>query len=1064
MMKKNKKIKYFLRKSIISIIALIVIFPFNVLVVLADPVPVEEVGANLEENTITAEVRIPQNNSSVVSNTNSIMQLLGEIMAPVYQLATPGSNLTYDIYRYLMKHTENELGIDKDIFRRMERKQTAPTVDIVFAPTNPKEGEKVTAIAVPRGFRNDAKKLYYTWYIVHDALTGDEKPNVEAGKKEAMRMVAAGNYDKQLFYGGDDPEDKDLNRDAYDASFGGDDGIGKRENEGTAASEDCSDRGCDCLNEMSMMNDEVTTGCFDDKGVLLYSGDGEYEEAMEDRGDRSANVGRGVVNSKWITRCYRHNFGAGGDRDRSDKSTFGLSGRDLIIKCQHAFGDEVGDRKFEKDEELDWGTNPEDADTDGDGVMDEADLAGLGQSEFTWIYRKGDKVSVAVEGMSNIAINEGSTDRLRYKNKKWEITNDSGEKIGWDLSPTASPETWYTDARGDCEDGKNKCLAKDGDSLLYVPVEERLGDDSKCTSEYADCMKRLWEHERKSENDEDAFGSMTGYYKIMWAAPGICSGNKVDEAKNDWCDTDDDIGFQYLKLVDPVEQGKQLLEVSVNVSPKNPQFSEADIEKEGDFSVLHSDSTDMIIASAGVNSQEYVNPDYLYYKWSVWRCYPEDFDKCEDVTKQVDFKSRTEGLGLRDIGFYPVDTIFTISDRTLLKIGVVVKKHKGAVMSSPGINGEYTKQIFSDEKKEIEDEDEYVNKYAYSASKLIEVTKNEMEIKFYQATIGADGAWVKGDEICGDNSEKAVYRKLCPVYQYQVIAAEVENAGDSLIWKVNGNEVGPTLNGLNNTEPNDPIIFFPIAGNDGQLITVEVVSDKEDKEGLWDDDNMMESRVLTIHRPMVRVLDNKKNILDGKSIQKAFYSIHNYGGGPGKKRSTVEDLWWVMGDDSKKDRVVNVPIVIIPRYLKDEIDQKYLVVKASANGNDMGDVFPDNPTEFEKIVLSGEVGKLNSLKMYTLKKFDYNYRKALEASFGLEALEELVDVQSVRIKTIDADIYYKATGQVEALNFRQKTSKFFASTIKNAPEYFVFILRLAVSFVLVTMIAFGMSYGAKRIS
>jgi hypothetical protein len=1042
------------KKLVMTVVIFALIFPWQILPVLADPVPVEEVGANLEENTITAEMRIPQNNSSVVSGTSSVVQLLGEIVAPIYQLATPGSNLTYDIYRYLMKHTEDELGIDKDFFRRMQKKQKAPSVDIVFAPTNPREGERVTAFAIPRDFRNSKEKLYFTWYIVHDVVSGEEKPNVEAGKKEAMRMVAAGNYDKDLF---GEPQDDDRNRDAYDASFGGDDGVGKKSEGGTAAAGDCEE--CDCLHSMSMMDGSVSRGCFDDKGELLYSEFDQFEEAMSDRGYNSALNGRGVVNSQWITRCYRHNFGPGGDAGDKDTGVFAYSGRDLIIKCQHAFGDGVGDRNFERGEEEEWGTNPENPDTDGDGVVDEADLAGLGQDEFTWIYRKGDKVSVAVEGMSNIAINEGATDRLRYKNKYWD-----GEEEYLDLSPTASPEDWYKEKRQECEDYKNEKLAANGDSLIYVPVDGRLVDDGRIVQEYSDCMKDLWEHQLRDENDEDAFGDMTGYYKIMWAAPGICSENKMDEADSDWCDNDDDIGFQYLKLVDPVEQGKQLLEVSVNVSPKNPQFSEADIEKEGDFSVLHSDSTDMIIASAGVNSQEYVNPDYLYYKWSVWRCYPEDFDKCEDVTKQVDFKSRTEGLGLRDIGFYPVDTIFTISDRTLLKIGVVVKKHKGAVMSSPGINGEYTKQIFSDEKKEIEDEDEYVNKYAYSASKLIEVTKNEMEIKFYQATIGADGAWVKGDEICGDNSEKAVYRKLCPVYQYQVIAAEVENAGDSLIWKVNGNEVGPTLNGLNNTEPNDPIIFFPIAGNDGQLITVEVVSDKEDKEGLWDDDNMMESRVLTIHRPMVRVLDNKKNILDGKSIQKAFDSIHNYGGGPGKKRSTVEDLWWVMGGDSKKDRVVNVPIVIIPRYLKDEIDQKYLVVKASANGNDMGDVFPDNPTEFEKIVLSGEVGKLNSLKMYTLKKFDYNYRKALEASFGLEALEELVDVQSVRIKTIDADIYYKATGQVEALNFRQKTSKFFASTIKNAPEYFVFILRLAVSFVLVTMIAFGMSYGAKRIS
>jgi hypothetical protein len=299
---------------------------------------VEEKGWNREWNFRTSEY------------TNSLVELMGEVMAPIYQLATPGSNLTYDIYRYLMKHTENEFGIDKDFFRRMQKKQEAPTVDIVFAPTNPKVGEKITAFAIPRGFRNSNKKLYYTWYIVH---TG--KDDVEAGRKEAMKMVAAGNYDKALF-GNPQTADDDKDRDAYNASMGGDDGVGKKPKDKKCD----SSTGCECIKNMTMMNSKIDTGCYDDQGELLYSKEEEYKEGVKNRGKSSANLGKGVVNSKFITRCYRHNFGIQNEKGKEN------SGRDLIISCKHTFGDEVGtdDGTFKFDTEKDLGTNPTNPDTE----------------------------------------------------------------------------------------------------------------------------------------------------------------------------------------------------------------------------------------------------------------------------------------------------------------------------------------------------------------------------------------------------------------------------------------------------------------------------------------------------------------------------------------------------------------------------------------------------------------------------------------------------------------------------------------------------------------------------
>ena len=1047
--KAKRSIKILTKRVVILLVMLMMIFPFSLLKVLADAVPVEEVGSNLVENTLTAEMRIPQNNSSVVSGTSSIIQLLSEIMAPVYQLSTPGSNLSYDIYRYLMKHTENELGIDKDFFRRLKRKVNAPTVDIIFAPTNPKVGEKVTAIAVPHNFRNSKEKLYFTWYIVHDG-----EKDVTAGRDEAMGIVARGGYDPALF---GEPKSDDGDRDAYNASFGGDDGVGKKH--GRAADEDCKE--CDCLHNMTMFAGMSGRGCFDDKGGLLYSKDEEFDEATEDRGLESAKWGKGAVNSEWISRCYRHNFG----KQSQDGSE--LSGRDMIIACHHAFNAGLGtdDHSFSSGEEEVWKTNPENPDTDGDGVVDEADLVGLGQDEFTWTYRKGDKVSVAVEGMSNIIINEGSTDRLRYgpKNDDWNNKTEQ-EK---DLSPTASPETWYYDARQKCEDAKNDCLASTGNSLMYTPVADRLPSDGECVQIYSDCMKQLWEHEKKDKNDEDAFGDMTGYYKIMWAAPGICAKESMDSAENDWCDTDDDLGFQYLKLYDPVEQGRQPLEVSVSVSPKNPQYFIADEENNicgsNSFCYLHGDGTDMIVASADVISKDNLNPDYLYYKWSIWQCQPDDFTECEDVTNTVTFKSQKEGLGIRDIGFYPNQ--FTLNgERTLLKIAVIVKRHKNSTMSSPGINKIYTGHIADNESLEnYNSEDQYPNKYAYSADKLVEVVKNKLKIKLSEASPDGGGGWQKFKGIC-DGSQKKVYLNLCPVYPYQVLMAELEGDATGIIWKLNGKIIRPKVGSTVNQDTDSRTIFFPITGQEGDLMTITAVAENENEEGegLWEDNNMVVERVLSVHNPMAKIV-NKSGTLTNNRIQQAIT-------GAGKKISYHgKTLWWVFGypagiwQNQDYGKNIDIPVTIIPAYLQDEINGGSLKMTADVNGNlsgtfgsgDEGDSWSFTGVNFPK----NKAGDTSTFGVRTIRYFTDDYKKALKKSFGVNPVDELSDEQRIYVKAITPEDYQITTGNTVRQSAKAKTKLFFASTVANAPQYIILSLRMAIVFVLVAMISFGMVYG-----
>ena len=262
---------------------------------------------------------------------------------------------------------ENQYGFDKDVLRRSKLKVNYPQVEVFFDNTAPQSGDKVTATALPQYFKNTNENLYYTWFLFRE---GDD--DMEEAKQLAMGMVARGDFDPFLFgtdySGGGDDDDKD----GYDASYGGDDGVGGK----------------------SVVS-----------GILDYS---DYES-----NHYIAPSSKQVVDTDEITRCYRHNFGV------SEPNKYSvIAGGDLIIYCKHKFPEapvgksfsdplnpgsvieckddyEVGDGEFTNNEEACWKLDPDNADTDGDGFEDEADLAGLGQTQFTWIFQPGDKVGTS---------------------------------------------------------------------------------------------------------------------------------------------------------------------------------------------------------------------------------------------------------------------------------------------------------------------------------------------------------------------------------------------------------------------------------------------------------------------------------------------------------------------------------------------------------------------------------------------------------------------------------------------------------------------------------------------
>jgi len=166
------------------------------------------------------------------------------------------------------------------------------------------------------------------------------------------------------------------------------------------------------------------------------------------------------------SRCFRYNFGS---RDADDH----LAGIFQPITCSHFFPGannptneikwkdsvpfDTGDGSFKDDEELFWGTDSTNADTDADGFPDEADIVGLGQQTMQFKFQNGDKAGVTVEGTSLFPTNEKTP----------------FYKIMWANSGVCSAEVIRSSAK-DTPDFDNFCRC-DGDDKNNCKDSEDFG-------------------------------------------------------------------------------------------------------------------------------------------------------------------------------------------------------------------------------------------------------------------------------------------------------------------------------------------------------------------------------------------------------------------------------------------------------------------------------------------------------------------------------------------------------------------------------------------------------------
>lgn len=340
-------------------------------------------------------------------------------------------------------------------------KKNAPEVTIQFTPTDPKVGEKLTAIALPTFFSTPEDQLYYTWYLKHSGCDlnstpsgdvidqcdrdADNKITVEDWKIEAMRIIASNDFDGPTDYAASGLVDNDndgfrapygsgdtlraktdycyyqdaVSGNLYEIAKGGD--ITFRYTSG-GNQVDCTAKPV-CL----VVNATVNPGTIDAEATGGDGGSG----GGSGTGGSGGTGGDASVSGETFVAGSADNALAGyptcsggspscyvGTPACVTDSLHVSSGGQVLTSCEasnrsdaepmcvHLFPNApssvTGNGTFGLNEENFWRTDPNDPSTASNGNKDEANVAGLGQSRFRWNYASGDMVGVVVEGTSMI--------------------------------------------------------------------------------------------------------------------------------------------------------------------------------------------------------------------------------------------------------------------------------------------------------------------------------------------------------------------------------------------------------------------------------------------------------------------------------------------------------------------------------------------------------------------------------------------------------------------------------------------------------------------------------------
>jgi len=492
--------------------------------------------------------------------------------------------------------------------------------------------------------------------------------------------------------------------------------------------------------------------------------------------------------------CFIHNFESGNEYELTSD------------KCKHLFphapNEKTGDGNFGENEEKFWHTNPNSDDTANDGTLDEAAVAGLGKTEFSWLYMPGDKVGVVVEGISVESTSyKDSSYKTMWAMPKNSCDADTSDQLPEDNSTQTSETTYdpdsndkivttttianhysrgaYTIRTGNAP-GTAVVVVK---TITFRTQKYRLnmfsGNNDYNEVPYSDVTvtpSYLDANNRPFTGDET---NLFYNYNIKYPNPSEPTiTGQVLSVSNSF-DLNDCL---LSNLVEPTEgTSDKKMDVTLSYLPDAPTN-----DPSGD------NSDELVVQSSILNV---TNKDFVNYEWSVSLGNSISTDNWialgADTRKQVGLNQMT-GIGLRSL---KMKMNINRSDVFFVKVTLRAKENGSGNLKKEGVG-----------------------------TIIIPVYGSSNKIEVFSTTASSNSNVSLDTSADSKRCTTGIAKVLCPVVKNEIVGLKTDINPDAytITWALNGETLPP--------ESNSSLAFFPILQDKGAKYTVSLNASNKNSE------------------------------------------------------------------------------------------------------------------------------------------------------------------------------------------------------------------------------------------
>lgn len=897
----------------------------------------------------------------------------------------------------LMDTVMGAFGVNKDEVQNMmqtvnvaRKKVTPPTVALTFSPTDPVSGEKVAVTAAPTYFMNSPENLYYTWYI------------------KSKRC-----FDKTL--DGDDYKSKFAEGDFAKCDLNGDDKVDI---------EDYKIKAARILvnNDFVWQNADYSKDFDDDGYTAVFGGDDQ----------------RGKTEH-----CFIHDVKSGDDHE---------------IACEkHLFpnspSDKTGDGDFGVSEEQFWHTDPNNKDTASTGRTDEANVAGLGENVFSFTYSAGDKIGVAIEGVSI----QPTQEKDSSFETMWAFTkNECGNKKNIDAGTNNSgyPKTTKDETKTYPNTNASHVSAS-VPPTLYSATDYSTTVTTKTVEDIAPGTNQVNDNATiRTTTTTHTVVTYVGADPDLLVTPikldettvsatcsqsdaengAVCSGyDEYKSIKMTDMGTNDLNACLYNNLVTPAEGGgaKEKLDIALKYLPENPTNDSSDLPADYKTGDPRGDG-DQISLDASVSNPN--NASYLNYTWEVFasnEINPDDWGTA--LSKDtLDGATQVLGLGVNNLKFnlnFKPDNFLNNQLPKYLKVKVTVKETLA--------EGSGEREGHTDVTVPISSSEERIKVYT---AKVNATNINFPAERTDKASLDAQERCLFTDPKTGIKTPTAV----CEVAKDEIIGVGIANGTvdnptyTDFLWAIDGvTQACPDDSFslcLDSTGKSTERTYFPILKESGDQYAVEL-SALNKKTG----ERVELTRMFKVSTPVAKIVPKEKDA-SGKYICRGLLlgQYWDFNGQPHDDRSDtkfqaltgnnieLKPAFFGTAAPTKFDSATDCPYW----WNVDGVDINATNVTTygySIDLNDSGKLIlpPKNTGEKYIVSFSDVFTPINSVKQMLNKYWNITYNQFYEKRL----------THSIEIEMVDTTI---AQGP-------HSPQKILATVSSGIPSYFAFLFRIALA-------------------